>query len=76
MKRRRYNMVNVSMLRGKIVECNTTQEAVADAIGINKSTFYRKMKQNGKKFTVAEVQKIADILSLTSDEVLKIFFVL
>lgn len=69
-------MVNVSMLRGKIVECNTTQEAVADAIGINKSTFYRKMKQNGKKFTVAEVQKIADILSLTSDEVLKIFFVL
>lgn len=66
-------MVNVSMLRGKIVECNTTQEAVADAMGINRSTFYRKMKEKGRFFTVEQVQQMAKILSLSSDEVMKIF---
>lgn len=69
-------MVNVSMLRGKIVECNTTQEAVADAMGINRSTFYRKMKEKGRFFTVEQVQQMAKILSLSSDEVMKIFFAL
>lgn len=67
-------MTNVSILRGKIVECNTTQEALADAIGVNRSTFYRKMKDNGKNFTVGEVEKIANILSLNSEDVMKIFF--
>ena len=67
-------MTNVSILRGKIVECNTTQEALADAIGVNRSTFYRKMKDNGKNFTVGEVEKIANILSLSSGDVMKIFF--
>lgn len=67
-------MTNVSILRGKIVECNTTQEALADAIGVNSSTFYRKMKNNGKNFTVGEVEKIANFLSLNSEDVMKIFF--
>ena len=69
-------MTNVSILRGKIVEHNTTQEAVADAIGINRTTFYRKMKENGKNFTVAEVQRIADVLSLSGDDVMRMFFAL
>lgn len=68
-------MTNIAILRGKIVERCTTQEAVADAIGINRSTFYRKMRENGKNFTVEEVQKMAKILSLTGDDVMKIFFV-
>lgn len=67
-------MTNVSILRGKIAECNTTQEALADSIGINRSTFYRKMKDSGKNFTVGEVEKIANILSLNSEDVMKIFF--
>ncbi|MDR1567505.1 MAG: helix-turn-helix domain-containing protein [Streptococcaceae bacterium] len=66
-------MINVSILRGKIVERNMTQEVVADEMGINRSTFYRKMKEYGKQFTVEEVQKLAKILSLTSDDVMKIF---
>lgn len=69
-------MTNVSILRGKIIEKNTTQEAVADAIGINRSTFYRKMKENGKFFTVEEVQKMIKILSLSNEDVMKIFFTL
>ena len=33
--------VNISKLKGKIVEMNTTQEAVADKLSIDKSTYYR-----------------------------------
>ena len=69
-------MTNVSILRGKIAERNTTQEAVANAMGINRSTFYRKMKKEGKFFTIEEVQKMAKILSLNEGDIMKIFFVL
>ena len=50
-------MVDVSKLKGKIVERNTTQEELANKIGIDKSTFYRKMKQNGN-FSIKEVNLI------------------
>lgn len=69
-------MTNVSILRGKIAERNTTQEAVANAMGINRSTFYRKMKEEGKFFTIEEVQKMAKILSLNEGDIMKIFFAL
>ncbi len=36
--------VDVNKLNGKIAERNTTKEALADAIGINRSTFYRRLK--------------------------------
>ena len=67
-------MTNVSVLKGKIAENNMTQEGVADEMGINRSTFYRKMKENGKSFTVEEVHKLIEILSLSNTEVMKIFF--
>ena len=66
-------MVNVSKLKGKIIERNTTQEALAKDIGIDKSTFYRKMKQNGC-FSIQEVNLIVSSLGLSKDEALSIFF--
>jgi predicted DNA-binding protein (UPF0251 family) len=67
-------MTNVLILKGKLAENNITQEAVADKMGITRSTFYRKMKENGKSFTVEEVHKLVKILSLTTKDVMKIFF--
>ena len=67
-------MTNVSILKGKIVEKNVTQEAVADDIGMDRSTFYRKMKNEGKQFTVEEIQKLRKILELSNDDIIKIFF--
>lgn len=67
-------MVNIDKLKGKIVERKTTQEAVADSIGIDRSTFYRKMKNGGFKFTVGEMQKIAEVIPLTVNEAVEIFF--
>ena len=66
-------MVDVSKLKGKIVERNTTQEELASKIGIDKSTFYRKMKQNGN-FSIKEVNLIVSTLNLSKDEAMSIFF--
>ena len=66
-------MVDVSKLKGKIVEHNTTQEELASKIGIDKSTFYRKMKQNGN-FSIKEVNLIVSTLNLSKDEAMSIFF--
>ncbi|MCV6815254.1 XRE family transcriptional regulator [Streptococcus uberis] len=66
-------MVDVGKLKGKIVECNTTQEALAKDIGIDKSTFYRKMKHGGN-FSIKEVNLIVSSLNLSKNEALSIFF--
>ncbi|MDQ8427455.1 XRE family transcriptional regulator [Enterococcus faecium] len=67
-------MIDVAKLKGLIVERGTTQQAVADSIGINRSTFYRKMK-NGGNFTVAEAKKIKEEVPLTDSEAAEIFLV-
>lgn len=66
--------MNVQMLKGKIVEKNTTQEAVADSIGVNRTTFYRKMKNKGNTFTVGEMHKIVEAIPLSKEEAVNIFF--
>ncbi|MGL6202087.1 MAG: helix-turn-helix domain-containing protein [Lachnospiraceae bacterium] len=67
-------VVNTQKLKGKIVERDTTQEALADAVGVDRSTFYRKMKNGGNGFTVGEIHKIIDAIPLTMDEAISIFF--
>lgn len=66
-------MVNTQKLKGLIVEKGTTQQAVADSIGIDRSTFYRKMKSGGT-FTVEEAGDIALAVPLTREEAMEIFF--
>ena len=67
-------MVNLNLLRAKIVENNTTQESVANSIGVSRTTFHRKLKANGSQFTVEEVAGIARVLSLSSTDIMRIFF--
>lgn len=43
-------------------------------LNINKSTYYRKLQNNGKGFTVEEIQKISEALGLTAEQKLSIFF--
>ena len=66
--------MNTQMLKRKIVESGMTQEAVADAIGMNRSTFYRKMKRKGNTFTVEEMNKIVQVIPLSREEASNIFF--
>lgn len=66
--------MNIRMLKGKIVESGITQEAMADAIGMSRCTFYRKMKRKGNTFTVEEMNKIVKIIHLSQEEAVSIFF--
>lgn len=65
--------MNVAMLKKKITEKGGNVETLAEKIGIDRSTMYRKL--NGDvSITVAEANKIKDALDLTNDEARSIFF--
>lgn len=66
-------MVDTNKLKGAIVASGKTQQEVAEKIGINRSTFYRKMKDGGN-FSIGEVSKIAEVIPLTDAEAISIFF--
>jgi len=66
-------MVDTNRLRGAIVSKGKTQQTIAKEIGIDKSTFYRKMKSGGD-FSVGEASKMAEVIPLTDAEAIAIFF--
>lgn len=67
-------MVNISRLKDLITEKHSTLESLANDIGISKATLYQRLKQGGRGFTVYEVQKIVEMLGLTSREATSVFF--
>ena len=67
-------MIDKNKLLGKIREKALTQKDVAERLGIDESTFYRKMKKNGQTFTIEEAYKISEVLDLTNQESIDIFF--
>ena len=67
-------MVNVNKLKGKIVEKGLTIRGLATDIGLDPSTLYRKIGDGGDSFTIGEVKKIVDALSLSAEEASGIVF--
>ena len=67
-------MVDINKMKGKIIEKGWNIERLAKTIGINRSTFYRKMNGNGDEFSIREADEIAKALDLTYDEINAIFF--
>lgn len=67
--------VNIPMLRGKIAESGMKKSYLASSIGIDNSTFYRKMKSNGGTFTVEQMQKLISLLKLSKEDAYAIFFI-
>lgn len=66
-------MVNVNKLRGRIVESEMTVSDLADKIGINRASLYRKL-DNSDSFTLREADAIASALSLSREDAVAIFF--
>lgn len=73
MRQKRREMPKMNLLKAKIVEKEMNQSELSSLLGIDESTFYRKMKKNGYSFTVKELQKIKDILNLNGKDVIEIF---
>jgi transcriptional regulator with XRE-family HTH domain len=67
-------LVNIQKLKGKIVEQGLTITSVAEAMGINKATLYRKMENGGAALTIKDANLLVEILHLTAEEAMAIFF--
>lgn len=66
--------VNVDKIHGRIRELKMNVVEVAGKMGIDKSTLYRKLANNGAGLTVKDAQQLVDILQLTDEDALQIFF--
>lgn len=67
-------MVNISKLRGRIVERGFTVEELAKETKIERSKLYRRLLGNGKDFTIEEASAISKALKLNGKDVNEIFF--
>lgn len=45
----------------------------SDAVKIDRSTFYRRLSDNGCSFTIEEVKRMKNVLNLDEDSAAKIF---
>lgn len=67
-------MVNIDKLRGIMRERRISVEELAEAIGIDGSTLYRRFADGGESFTIKEVNAIVEVLGLDEETALAIFF--
>lgn len=67
-------MVNINKLKGKIVERGLNISELAEKIGIDRATLYRKLGGNGESFSIRDADLISKALELSIDEVNAIFF--
>lgn len=65
--------MQINELKAEIVRNGMTLGEVADKIGMQRTTLWRRFK-NPDEFTMAEVKRIKTVLNLDGDKVLTIFF--
>lgn len=64
--------MKLNKLKAKIVENGTNVESIADFIGIDRSSLYRKLN-NFDKITIGEASKLKECLHMTDEEATDIF---
>lgn len=66
--------VNIRMLKAKLTELGINITELGEKMGYDKSTIYRRLKDNGAGLSVSDANQIIKILKLTRDESIGIFF--
>jgi len=66
-------MLDTARLSDVIKQQGLTVSTLADNIGIDRSTFYRKLKSGGGTFLLWEIDSIVKYLGLTGHDALDIF---
>lgn len=64
--------MKLDLLKGKIVANGMNVEKLAESIGINRASLYRKLN-NADKITIGEAMKMKEALSMTTEEATEIF---
>lgn len=65
--------VNLDRLKGLMTERHVTRDSLALALGIARSTLFRKMQRGGKDFTAQEIFKMMQSIPLSDQETIDIF---
>lgn len=65
-------MIDRDLLLLKVKRANTTYDAIAKELGMDRSTWYRQIREGS--ISVATMQELARILHLTADDIIQIFF--
>ena len=66
--------VNINKLKGRMVENEITMEGLANALGVNRATLYRKFENGGEGLSVLDANRIVETLKLTNEDAVAIFF--
>ena len=64
--------MNINKLKGKIVENGMNVERLADMMGVDRATLYRKLN-NSEKITIGEALTMKKILGMSNAEAFEIF---
>ena len=64
--------MDLCKLKAKIVENGINVETLAEQIGVDRSSMYRKLN-NFEKITIGEAIRMKDVLGLSDDEAADIF---
>jgi plasmid maintenance system antidote protein VapI len=64
--------MNVNKLKGKIAEKGLSVEKLAQQIGVDRSSLYRKLN-NAEKITIGEAMRMKNVLEMTPEEATLIF---
>lgn len=64
--------MKLNKLKAKIIECGLNVEGLADKVGMERSTLYRKLN-NFEKITIGEAIRMKDALGMTESEATDIF---
>lgn len=65
---------NINKLKGKITENGYTADTFASKLGLCRITVTKKIKKENSDFSISESLKIKDILNLSTEDYLDIFF--
>lgn len=66
--------MNYILLDNEISKANLSYKEVARSLGMDYTTFYRKMKRKTSSFSVENAKKLKDLLNLSTKRSLEIFF--
>ena len=64
--------MNVKKLKSKMTEKGLNVEKLAQQIGVDRSSLYRKLN-NAEKITIGEASRMKDVLEMTPEEATLIF---
>lgn len=67
--------VDIDKLKQHMASANISIAELAKRIGIDQSTLHRKFQRRGETFTVGEMHKISEVIGISQEDAMLIFFV-